>query len=475
MGKYTVGLLALAGLLTVGFFWSPRNIAISIQPNQEFQTMSGWEVTLRLWETNKKEDRYDDSWESHSDEIFGRLVNELGINRVRLEIKSGVENPVDYWQQFEDGKIGYLEYKKHYYHKINDNDDPQTFDPLGFQFSMLDFQVEKMLLPIKKLVEANGEKLFVNFCYVDFKGNGPQGSLSHALDSEEYAELIEAAFSRLDTKYGITPDALEIILEPDNSVDWRGEQIGHGLVASAARLDRAGYDPEYIAPSTAHPSRAPEYLDAIMSVPGARQELTTLAYHRYGATPDFIALPPIRSRAEEYGLQTAMLEHLGSDAIQLHADLTETNISAWQQYGIAVRIREDHVLRYGYFYGLKEDKNGDQYIVLSESGQNLKHYFKYIRRGAVRVGAKSSGSDHRVVAFRNMDDSHVVVVHSLREAVLSIQDLPAGSYGVFLTTSGKKQDPLPDVDVSEGVGFDIAIPESSTLTLFQKRPAATEN
>ena len=66
--------------------------------------MSGWEVTARLWETNKIENRYDPSWEEHRDEIFARLVNELGINRVRIELKSGAENPVDYWALFRDGR-----------------------------------------------------------------------------------------------------------------------------------------------------------------------------------------------------------------------------------------------------------------------------------------------------------------------------------------------------------------------------------
>lgn len=49
----------------------------------------------------------------------GRLVNGLGINRVRIEIRSGAANPVDYWTLFREEKIGYRDYQK-----INDNDDP---------------------------------------------------------------------------------------------------------------------------------------------------------------------------------------------------------------------------------------------------------------------------------------------------------------------------------------------------------------
>ena len=43
----------------------------------------------------------------------------------------------------------------------------------------------------------------------------------------------------------------------------------------------------------------------------------------------------IKQRARKFGKETAMLEHLTGDAKELHADLTEADVSAWQQYGIA--------------------------------------------------------------------------------------------------------------------------------------------
>src|SRR5687768_13664446 len=90
---------------------------ITVEPAKTHQVMNGWEATARLWEYNKAEDRSAPSWLALSDQIFDRLVNELGINPVRLQIKSGAENPVDYWAKFESGAIGYKEYKRHYYEK----------------------------------------------------------------------------------------------------------------------------------------------------------------------------------------------------------------------------------------------------------------------------------------------------------------------------------------------------------------------
>ena len=464
----TLVLVLLAGLVAFRHLAVSEAAVITIHPDQAFQRMTGWEVTLRLWETNKAEDRFDDSWENHAPEIFDRLVNELGINRVRLEIKSGIENAVDYWELFEKGEIGYLEYKKHYYQKINDNDDPRQLNAAGIQFSMLDYQVEKMLLPIKKLVEANGEKLFINLCYVDFKGTGSQGSFSHALDAEEYAELITATFDRLAEKYGITPDALEITLEPENSVHWRGKQIGTGLVAAAARLKQSGYSPEFIAPSTTYASNVPEYFDEMIAVPGTENVLSTIAYHRYDHIPDAVTLPPIHARAEKYGLRTAMLESLEAGSAQLHADLTEANISAWQQYGIAVKLPEEWNFRFGYYYALQVDGQGKPRVVLSESGRDLIHYFKYVRMNAVRIGATSSDKAHRVAAFRNSDGSHVLVVRSRRSAELEIRLQPAGTYGLRYTTADEFHESMPDIAIAAGEGMKIVMPGPGMLTIYQK-------
>ena len=136
------------------------------------------------------------------------------------------------------GRSGYEKAKSHRYENINDNDDPNVLNESGFQFAELDYRVEKILLPIKRLVEANGEKLFVNLCYVDFgKHTKWKGNLSHARQPLEYAELIHVTFEHLKRKYGIVPDALEIVLEPENSEDWRGREIGAAMVAAAKRLN----------------------------------------------------------------------------------------------------------------------------------------------------------------------------------------------------------------------------------------------
>jgi hypothetical protein len=213
---------------------------ITVDPTETHQTMKGWEVSARFWEQDKTRDRYDPSWWDYHDDVIDRLVNELGIDRIRLVLMSGAENPIDHWTAFETQRIGYQEAKRHRFEKINDNNDPNLAVMSRFQFSELDHQMT-MLLPIKRAVEANGERLFINLTYVDFTGTEAQGNISHALQPDEYAELIAVAFEHLANTYGIEPDAFEVILEPENTDRWRGPQIGAAMVAAVDRLDQAGF------------------------------------------------------------------------------------------------------------------------------------------------------------------------------------------------------------------------------------------
>ena len=165
-----LGVLAAAPIVAIAMagFAGPSDVAIEVQPSSRFQTMTGWEVTARMWEEDKKNDRYDGSWLLHRDEIAEGLAA-AGIDRIRLEVRSGSENPVDYWALFAGGQIGYRDFQSHRYEKINDNADPRQTDPQGFKFSELDYRVETMLLPLKAAVERRGRRLVVNLCYSDFK------------------------------------------------------------------------------------------------------------------------------------------------------------------------------------------------------------------------------------------------------------------------------------------------------------------
>jgi len=267
--------------------------------------------------------------------LFDLAVNDLGINRLRLEIKSGVENIHDYWSDYQAGRIDYKMWRCLRYSTINDNDDPLDINWKGFHFAQLDYLVDNLVLPTKRKVEENREKLFINLLYVAFTDQIAPGLTYHHCDSpEEYAEFVLATYLHLNDKYGWVPNAWEVILEPDNTPCWRGKQIGEAIVASARRLEENGFAPRFIAPSTTDMANVVPYFDAMRRVPGVQRFVIEFSHHRYKNVSD-LYLQEIGNRALEYGINTSMLEHIGSGHEDLHKDLKTGRASAWEQYALA--------------------------------------------------------------------------------------------------------------------------------------------
>ncbi len=462
------GLALVACLDTDRSVGAEASVTIRLMADKTYQTMTGWEATARLWEMDKDEDRFDASWERYDDLIFDHLVNELGINRLRIEIKSGAENPVDYARQFYSGDIGYRDFRRHFYEKINDNDDPAVSNPGGFHFTELDYQVEKILMPIKERLEARGEKLFVNLCYVDFRWTPLKGTFEHALNADEYAELIEQTFHHLKSKYDLVPDALEIVLEPDNTDRWRGREVGEAAVAALARLRTGGYSPKVIAPSTSVALRGVKYFDDMMRVKGMRDILGTYAYHRYDVRFADTALPRIRKRAKKFRLDTAMLEYTRGNAAQLYNDLTVANVSAWQQYAIATNTTEETGGKISYYYVVNVADPDNPKIRMNRNTPGLAQYFRYVRLGAVRYKAKSSSGSFHPVAFVNPDGRHVVIVTAEQSGSLSIEGLPAGRYGARALFGDNTFHDLKTTALTTGEALTLLMPERGILTIYQQ-------
>lgn len=457
---FVIGCSFLAGTLT---FAQSSSAVIEIDPSRTFQTMTGWEVSAHLWEGNKDSNRFDDSWRPLQDEIFDRLINEMGVNRIRIEIRSGAENPVNYWAQFQNGEISYKDLESHYYEKINDNDDPHVINPSGFQFAELDFEIENILLPMLERLQANGEKLYINLCYVDFRWGELQGTLKHAKDRDEYAELIFAAFKHMKDKYGLTPDALEVILEPDNTNTWRGREIGRGAVAAVKRLNAAGYFPDVIAPSTSYTRNAAPYFDKMIRVKGMKDILTTLSYHRYDNWKSNSLLPGIASRVRKRHIRSAMLELVFGGVDELYHDLVDGQVSAWQQWAIATNRGKKN----GYYYTADLSDPEHPVLRMTPKARRLAQYFHFVRMGAVRIGAITDSAFAGPVAFKNPDGSHIVIVRTTQATDLVIKGMPSGRYGVRVTTdkAGKKE--YEPVSITPGASLTFPMPDKGVITFYQ--------
>lgn len=84
----------------------PQQAVITLSPEVMFQTIGGWEATAQAGQLT-----FRDIFPKYKDTLYDLTVNDLGINRIRLEITNGVENTGDYFTQYFNGQISREEWK----------------------------------------------------------------------------------------------------------------------------------------------------------------------------------------------------------------------------------------------------------------------------------------------------------------------------------------------------------------------------
>lgn len=437
---------ALLTLLTAAC--GEERSTILVNPDERHQTIVGWEA-------HHQSGVLEPDYLEFRDTLLSLAVNDLGINRIRIEAWSGVEQPRDWYDDFRSGRLSNEEWYCHRFATTNDNDDPAVINWDGFHFTQLDEAVENVVLPMQRLLAERGERLYVNLTYDSFILQCPGAPYIH--DSiPEYAEFALATFLHLREKYGLVPDGWEMILEPDNS-NWRGGAIGAAMVATGDLLRKHGFTPDFIAPSNTNLRRAIRDFDAMVRVPGALNYLTEFSYHRYGGVSEE-ALRGVGERGREYGIRTSMLEHIGSGHEDLHDDLVLADVSAWQQFALAFRTRDD----------------GAQYFVIGPDGRvrmgdrtrYLRQYFRYVRAGAVRIGATTTTGSAAPVAFIDEQGDVTVVSYTNDRTRLRVEGLPPGRYRISYTTESATGEELPQTEIHQGETLEVVIPAAGVITVY---------
>lgn len=426
-----------------------QDAVISLDTSETYQTMTGWELTGELAGAPAEP-----RWTPYKEELLDKLISEGGINRVRLEIRNSAEAPPTGIAEFINGEINYKAYREYFYSMENDNDDPFVIDPDGFNFLELDWHIEETVIPMRQRLEARGEKLWVNVNYVAFiQGDYP------LKDPEEYAEFVLATYQHMDSKYGFLPDTWEVILEPDQKRDmWSGREIGEAIVAAGKRLEVHGYSPSFVAPSTLNMAFAVPYMQEIEKVPGAVDYMSELSYHRYSGRKAKNAIK-IAQMADKHGLKTGMLEYWFGKATydMLHEDLRLANNSSWQ--GEVV---------YG-MYKLVTRDDGSTELRINEAIRHHVQYFRHVRIGAQRVGARvESGSGVDPLAFINPDGSTTMVIKAKRATRFTLNDLPAGAYEISYALP-ERSEILPDrIEIGADEPLTTRIPNKGVITITSR-------
>jgi uncharacterized protein YjdB len=429
---------------------------ITVNGAQQFQTMTGWEALMEIGQAECDPRAY----QAYRNEVLDRAAFELGVNRIRVGLRNGFENPNDYWLQMHAGQVTFDSWKTTWFRVVNDNADPFTANPAGFNFGYLDYTIEQLIIPLKQRLQSRGDDLWFNISYT----GANSGSL-HRDNPEEYAELIVETFKHIQQKYGLVPNSFELVNEP-NLGGWNAQQVGNNFVAAVRRLHAAGFYPDFVGPSASGVVASTQYFDQMMKIPGVAQNLNEISFHRFGQTLP-TDLTTIAQRANANNMRTAMLEHGGSGHDHLHDDLTLANVSAWQQFGLAFCGVIDTGGMYFLVSGAKIGEN-NPVVTTAKMTKYLRQYYRYVALRAVRVAASSTDSRFAPVAFRNTNGKYVVVVKASAGGTFTVGGLLPGTYGIDYTTPTDYMKPLADVTITGAQSITTTIPDSGVLTIYAK-------
>jgi hypothetical protein len=185
-----------------------------------------------------------------------------------------------------------------------------------------------------------------------------------------------------------------------------------------------------------------------------------LAYHRY----DSINPTDITTRSAAAGVPPSMLEHGNANYHELHVDLKSVGVVAWEKFALAFFLDPAYPQYDRYSYFAIPSQNATTFAITTDA-QFLRQYFKYIRRGAVRIEA-TGNSTFDPVAFRNTNGKHVVVVKAAAGGTFTVAGLPAGTYGIKFTTDSQYNVDRTDVNLTAGSTLSANIPAAGVITIY---------
>ncbi|MFN7914536.1 MAG: glycoside hydrolase family 30 beta sandwich domain-containing protein [Vicinamibacterales bacterium] len=431
-----------------------RDVTISLNASAIEQEMGGWEVPI----LGTARDYL--GTVPVAQEVFNQAVNDLGLTRLAISVFPGMESASGACQQhYFDGSLSEDNFVRTCaYSPTNDNDDPSVIDPNGFHWDLFDWEMDRLVLPMKRAMDARGEPFYLDTVYVDFAA----ASFEPQTNPAEYAEFVLALFQHMQAKYGFVPAGHEIINEPDLAPDWADPaMVGRLAAATGARLRAAGFTPELIVPSTTDKGNAAPYLETIMNQPGAREYVKEIGWHCYkNSDPNSSAA--IGAVALAYGVRSALTEcwTTGNTYESLHHEIKTSRNGMWSMGTI-------HGV-HGYY----AISNGT--ITLRDRAKYMRQYYKYVRPGAKRIGVASSNPNYDPVAFINTDGRYVVVVKASAAGTFTIHNLPAGTYGIYSTTGPNPSTvtafdvTAPDQTVTAGGRLTTSIQGQGVITIFAR-------
>jgi hypothetical protein len=249
------------------------------------------------------------------------------------------------------------------------------------------------------------------------------------------------------------------------------------IAATGERIQTAGFRTRMSGPEVVTPNQITSYMNAIDANATAKAHMAQLTYHLYWDPNNVPRRNEVRNWANQWGITTAQTEWMEGWGVGLaqvlFLDLTEADVSAWEQFCL-------------YFYN-NLTWQGDYYHLLNNFSQFglqynawfVRQFSRHIRPGDVRVEATSDDSRVKPVAFVRPDGRATVVLTNTSTSSIdvTVAGIPDGdydrsqTYGSSLSSSHLGED-LPAVTAGGGSVSGLQMPGESVVTLVQRASTA---
>ncbi len=386
---------------------APPQVLVSIDPAKTYQTIEGFGSCII---------DFTDSPAFYADSsLYDRIVDDLGLTMLRMSIPQELE-------------------------AVNDDDDPNHFAWENFNMHFMERRMR-----FAQALKKRGVTRFIAATwsppeFTKTHRATVQGGHLRADRYEEYAEnmaaFIIAAKQNWDIDIGSISIQNELLfIEPYKSCLYNPQQVREAVRVLMRKFKREGITTQIHLPEDMmFADRMLHSIVPTMNDPETRNFRGQFATHRQ---QEFAGVTKWYEATKQYGRQTWMTETSGHDqtwpgamkmANDMHDYLVGGNMSAWLYWQIA----EPHSV-----YALMDStRTSPKYFA-------AKHFYRYVRPGAVRVESRSSNPDVLASAFRHdADGTLTTVLINRSDSAQTVQfsvDSPGASttYQVFRSTENE--------------------------------------
>lgn len=397
-----------------------QTVKVSIDTTATYQSILGWGIPLFI-------ERQDRIGELIQDKMLDLFVNHMGCNAYRWEI---------YRRDWEDYQ--------------NDNENPDNIDWKFFKSDFCDKRAEQVGLPMKKMVEARGEK-FITYASSSFFMEGHDGTVPEWMlqSPAELTEWLLAHLVYMKEKYGIEVDQICIVNEPDNHSRFTATNVGNAVKYLGPKLKQAGLKTTIMFPEHAMVSGALDYIEQWKEDPEVMDYISVFGYHLYFDTAYLTAeKKEILKIANSKNIPTAQTEFMGANFEILYDDLTSGGCSYWYIY-----LDRDYL----------SFNSSRTSMELKQNYWDIRQVIKYVKQGSYRTGAMTDNPQNtKVLAFKKNGQVVAVCNNSSvdKELNFEVTGLPSGSYAV---NKGQKETGIQKADKSGHISVTLLPGEIATI------------